>query len=49
VDVTEEQLILDTARDFASRLRDRSSEELPLLPFGGALQAQALIDAKNAR
>lgn len=45
----EDQVVRDTARDYATRLRDRATEELPLLPFGGAAQAQALVDAMNAR
>ena len=48
-DEDREQLVQDSAREFSVRLRDRASEELPLLPFGGVQQAQALIDAKNAR
>ena len=49
VDAKEERLVLDTAREFATRLRERLNDELPSLPFGGIQQAQALIDAKNAR
>ncbi len=44
-----ERLVRDMARDFAARLRERAAQELPLLPFGGEQQAQALIDARNAR
>ncbi len=44
-----EQAVRDTARNLAAQLLERSAKELPLLPFGGAQQAQDLVDAKNAR
>jgi hypothetical protein len=45
----EDQIVRDFARNYSTRLKERALEELPLLPFGGVPQAQALIDAMNAR
>lgn len=47
--VEAERRVIALASDLAARLRERVSTELKLLPFGGPVQAQALIDQRNAR
>jgi hypothetical protein len=44
-----EELVRRTTLELSARLKERVEQELPLLPFGGAQQAQALVDARNAR
>lgn len=45
----EEERVRTVARECVNQLRERVLQELPLLPFGGEQQAQALVDARVNR